>query len=51
MHAIEAIGPLQDRGIAASVNGGELDQSLLGMSYLERFSTVEISGGRMILTR
>ncbi len=45
------IGPLEDRGIAASVNGGELDQSLLGMSYLERFSSVEISGGRMILTR
>jgi aspartyl protease family protein len=45
------IGPLEDRGIAASVNGGELDQSLLGMSYLERFSSVEISGGKMILTR
>ncbi|MFN3208926.1 MAG: TIGR02281 family clan AA aspartic protease [Roseovarius sp.] len=46
-----SIGPLEDRGIAASVNGGELDQSLLGMSYLERFTSVEISGGRMILTR
>lgn len=45
------IGPLEDRGIAASVNGGELDQSLLGMSYLERFSNVQISDGRMILTR
>lgn len=45
------IGPLEDRGIAASVNGGELDQSLLGMSYLERFSSVQISDGRMILTR
>ena len=45
------IGPLEDRGIAASVNGGELDKSLLGMSYLERFSSVQISDGRMILTR
>ena len=45
------IGPLEDRGIAASVNGGDLDQSLLGMSYLERFSSVEITGGKMILTR
>jgi len=46
-----SIGPLEDRGIAASVNGGELDQSLLGMSYLERFSSVEITGGKMILKR
>jgi len=45
------IGPIEDRGIAASVNGGALDKSLLGMSYLERFSSVEISGGKMILTR
>ncbi len=46
-----AIGPIEDRGLVASVNGGELDQSLLGMSYLERFSSVEIRGGRLILTR
>lgn len=46
-----SIGPIQDRGVAASVNGGEMDHSLLGMSYLERFSSVEISNGRMILTR
>lgn len=46
-----AIGPIEDRGVAASVNGGDLDQSLLGMSYLERFSSVEITDGRMILTR
>lgn len=45
------IGPLEDRGIAASVNGGELDKSLLGMNYLERFSSVQISDGRMLLTR
>lgn len=45
------IGPIEDRGIAASVNGGELDQSLLGMSYLERFTSVEIRNGRLILTR
>lgn len=46
-----AIGPIEDRGVAASVNGGELDQSLLGMSYLERFSSVEISNGKMVLRR
>lgn len=46
-----SIGPIEDRGIAASVNGGELDQSLLGMSYLERFTSVELRDGRLILKR
>ena len=45
------IGPIEDRGIAASVNGGELDQSLLGMSYLERFSSIEIRDGTLLLPR
>ncbi len=45
------IGPLEDRGVAAVVNGGELGQSLLGMSYLQRFSRVEIADGKLILTR
>lgn len=35
---------LRDRNVRASVNGGELDTSLLGMSYLERFDRIEISG-------
>jgi len=38
-----------DRNLAASVNGGELDTSLLGMSYLNRFSTIQISGNQMRL--
>lgn len=45
------IGPLEDRGVAAVVNGGELGQSLLGMNYLQRFSRVEIADGKLILTR
>ncbi|WP_135504989.1 retropepsin-like aspartic protease family protein [Roseovarius aestuariivivens] len=45
------IGPIEDRGVAAVVNAGELDRSLLGMSYLQRFSRVEIVDGRLILTR
>ncbi len=46
-----SIGPIRDTGVSAVVNGGELDQSLLGMSYLQRYSSVEISGGKLILTR
>mgnify|MGYP001795311735 CR=1 FL=1 len=46
-----SIGPIEDRGIAAVVYGGELFQSLLGMSYLQRFESVEITDGKLILTR
>ena len=44
-------GGISDRNIAAVVNGGEMNQSLLGMSYLESFGRIEISGGRLILER
>ncbi|MEM9912472.1 MAG: TIGR02281 family clan AA aspartic protease [Pseudomonadota bacterium] len=46
-----SVGGIEDRGIGALVNEGELEQSLLGMNYLDRFSSVEISNGRMILSR
>ncbi len=45
------IGPISDTGLRAVVNDGELDQSLLGMSYLQRFSSVSFSGGFLVLTR
>jgi aspartyl protease family protein len=45
------LGPLTDRGVRASVNGGEMSGSLLGMGYLERFSQLEIAGDRLVLTR
>lgn len=45
------IGTLTDRNVAAQVNGGELDQSLLGMSYLQRFEQITITGQKLILTR
>ena len=45
------IGPIRDDGVRAWVNEGELDQSLLGMSYLQRFETVSFSGGKLILER
>ena len=46
-----ALGRFNDRNIAATVNGGELATSLLGMRYLERFRKIEIAGSRLTLTR
>jgi len=46
-----AIGPFEDRDVRAVVNAGEMDGSLLGMDYLRRFSSVEITGERLVLTR
>jgi aspartyl protease family protein len=46
-----SIGPISDTGLRAVVNRGEMEQSLLGMSYLQRFSSVEFSGGFLVLTR
>ena len=38
-----------DRNLPASVNGGDLHMSLLGMTYLSRFSRLEIEGRDMRL--
>lgn len=46
-----SIGGIVDTDVRAVVNEGELSDSLLGMSYLQRYASVEISGGKMILTR
>ncbi len=45
------LGGIEDRGIRAFVNEGEMRESLLGMGYLQRFSSVEIRHGALILTR
>lgn len=45
------LADFQDNQVSAVVSGGALQQSLLGMSYLNRFKSVEISQNRMILTR
>ncbi len=42
---------IEDQRVSAFVNQGELDTSLLGMGYLERFARIEIASGRLILTR
>lgn len=43
-------GPFSDQNVAAYVNDGEMDGSLLGMDYLGRFS-ITISDQEMVLTR
>ncbi|RME14422.1 MAG: TIGR02281 family clan AA aspartic protease [Alphaproteobacteria bacterium] len=45
------IGAVVDRNVPVSVNSGEMDGSLLGMSYLRRFSRIEIAGDRLLLKR
>ena len=46
-----ALGPVVDRDLRAYVNRGEMDKSLLGMSWLQRWRRIEISGGALVLTR
>jgi aspartyl protease family protein len=46
-----AFGDHVDLDLSASVNGGDLDTSLLGMAYLERFARIEIVGERLRLHR
>lgn len=46
-----ALGEIKDQNIPAYVNDGEMFGSLLGMTYLSRFSKIEIAQDRLILTR
>ncbi|MGR3505632.1 MAG: retropepsin-like aspartic protease family protein [Paracoccaceae bacterium] len=45
------LGGIEDRDLRAFVNEGVMRESLLGMGYLQRFSSVEIRQGALILTR
>jgi aspartyl protease family protein len=45
------VGPVRHENLRAVVNEGDMGQSLLGMAYLQRFSSIEITGGRLVLTR
>jgi len=40
-----------EQNVPAWVNDGQMDTSLLGMSYLSRFASIEISGDTMFLKR
>lgn len=44
------LGEIDFGRFRAAVNGGELEESLLGMSFLSRFSRIEIANGEMRLT-
>lgn len=46
-----ALGPITDTDVSAWVNEGQMDQSLLGMDYLQRFSNIQFADGRLILSR
>ncbi|UYV39532.1 TIGR02281 family clan AA aspartic protease [Rhodobacteraceae bacterium D3-12] len=46
-----AVGGIEDRRLRAFVNEGAMDGSLLGMSYLQRYSKIEITNGALTLTR
>ncbi|MGR3501502.1 retropepsin-like aspartic protease family protein [Pseudaestuariivita sp.] len=46
-----SLGGIEDRGLRAFVNEGDMRESLLGMDYLQRFEAVEIRGGEMRLVR
>ena len=45
------LGGVRDENVGAVVNEGEMDGSLLGMGYLQRWGRIEIAGGELILTR
>ena len=46
-----ALGPVVDVNVPAFVNEGLMDNSLLGMSYLQRFDRIEIAGDELRLQR
>lgn len=45
------LGGTTDTNVRALVNGGAMDESLLGLSYLSRFSRMEIADGQLLLER
>ena len=45
------LGEIKDTRVIASVNSGQMGSSLLGMSYLSRFKSIEIHRDILILNR
>ncbi|WP_044043750.1 retropepsin-like aspartic protease family protein [Octadecabacter antarcticus] len=45
------LGDISDTQVRASVNSGQMENSLLGMSYLSRFESIEIRRDVLILNR
>lgn len=46
-----ALEGIVDENVPAVVNEGQMFGSLLGMTYLDQFSRIEIRNGRLVLTR
>jgi aspartyl protease family protein len=46
-----ALGQFEERNVSAAVNGGNLDTSLLGMEFLNRFGRLEITPDQLIITK
>jgi aspartyl protease family protein len=42
---------ITDRNFRATVNEGEMRESLLGMTYLSKFSRIAIEGNMLVLSR
>ena len=45
------LGSISDVNIPAVVNGGEMDTSLLGMTYLGLYDRIEIANNELVLSR
>lgn len=45
------LGPVTDQNVPAVVNGGEMTNSLMGMTYLQRWGKIEISRDTLTLVR
>ena len=46
-----ALGRIDEREVTLWVSGGEMDTSLLGMAYLQRYDRLEITDGKLVLER
>ena len=46
-----ALGPFEEHNVRAAVNGSNLDKSLLGMEFLNRFGRLEITRDQLIITK
>lgn len=46
-----ALGSLRDANVSAVVNGGQMQDSLLGMTYLGLYDRIEIANNQLVLTR
>jgi aspartyl protease family protein len=45
------LGGFVDTDVRAMVNGGRMNDSLLGMTYLDRFRSFSVKGDRLLLSR